>query len=81
MAQQKEAGKAAADFPCTTVPTFIDSAKELVEARTDNGLTIRVSFYENPGCAGHLTSIYVLDVLREASLLATFQMTQYQGAL
>jgi hypothetical protein len=66
---------------CTTVPAFIDSATRLVEASMGGGLTLRVSSYKDPGCAGHLATIYILDVLREANVLATFRIIQNQGVL
>lgn len=66
---------------CTTVPAFIDSATRLVEASMGGGLTLRVSSYKDPGCAGHLATIYILDVLRETNVLTTFRIIQNQGVL
>jgi hypothetical protein len=67
---------------CSTNPAYLDKAVQLFEATLKEGnLTLRVSTYETPGCAGHVTSIYVLDVLRAGELVKTFELSQYQGAL
>lgn len=66
---------------CTTTPAFVDSAKRVVEAATGRGLTLRLSSYKTPGCAGHLTTIYILDTLRGQEVLQTFQISQNHGPL
>ena len=42
---------------------------------------MRISTYENPGCAGHLATIYVLDILNRGVVLDTLLLSQYQGVL
>jgi hypothetical protein len=66
---------------CSTTPAFADSAVRLVEAMTGSGINLRVSAYKTPGCAGHLTTIYILDVLRGQDLIRTFQISQNHGPL
>ena len=66
---------------CTTTPAFVDSAKRLVEGATAGGLTLRLSSYKTPGCGGHLSTIYILDVLRKEDLLRSFQISQSHGPL
>ena len=71
-----------ADYECTTEPAYLDDAKQLFTAKIKgSGLHIRLSFYETPGCAGHLSSIYILDVLQEGKIVGTFELNQYQGAI
>jgi len=66
---------------CTTTPAFIDSAIRHMEASLQDGRTLRVSSYQTPGCAGHLATIYVLDILRGGEVLQTFLLSQSQGVL
>jgi hypothetical protein len=66
---------------CTTTPAFLDSAQRVVEAATEKGLSLRLSSYRTPGCAGHLTTIYILDVLRGQELVQTFQISHSHGPL
>ena len=66
---------------CPTTPAFVDSAERLVEAATGRGLTLRLSSYKTPGCAGHLTTIYILDVLRGQEVVQTFQISQSHSPL
>jgi hypothetical protein len=66
---------------CTTTPAFIDSATRIAEASLGGGLTLRLSFYQTPGCAGHLVTIYIADVLRGQDLLQSFQVNQIEGQL
>jgi len=66
---------------CTTTPAFVDSARRLVEGRMGSGLTLRLSSYKTPGCGGHLTTIYTLDILRGQDLIQTFQISQNHGPL
>jgi hypothetical protein len=56
---------------CTTTPAFIDSATRLFQGNFDNRLTVRLSAYKTPGCNGHLSTIYLLDVLRGDALMRT----------
>jgi len=69
------------ELECTTTPAFIDSATRIAEASLGGGLTLRLSSYQNPGCAGHLVTIYIADVLRGQDLLQSFQVNQIEGQL
>jgi hypothetical protein len=77
-AQKLEVEKGA---KCTSTPAFIDSAVYLLEAVAPDGFTVRLSSYKTPGCAGHLATIYVLDILRKKDVIRTFQLSQSHGAL
>jgi hypothetical protein len=66
---------------CTTVPAYIDSADRFLEAALPGGMTLRLSSYKNPGCAGHLSTIYLIDIVRGNNVLTTFQLVQNQGVL
>lgn len=68
------------DFECTTVPQFLDSAKVILTARVANS-SIRVSQYITPGCAGHLSEIYVLDVLTPGQEPRRFEFRHYHGVI
>ena len=53
-----------ADAECSTEPQFLDSARIILTANIgDSSTSIRLSKYMDPGCAGHLSEIYVLDVI------------------
>jgi hypothetical protein len=77
--EKRQTEKIAKD--CTTVPTYIDSAALFLEAGLGNGITLRLSSYKNPGCAGHLSTIYLIDLIRGNTVLTTFQLVQNQGVL
>src|SRR5262245_5179890 len=77
--EKRQTDKIAKD--CTTVPTYIDSAALFLEAGLANGITLRLSSYKNPGCAGHLATIYLIDLIRGNTVLTTFQLVQNQGVL
>ena len=64
---------------CTTVPAYIDSAALFLEAGLANGMTLRLSSYKNPGCAGHLSTIYLIDILRANTVLTTFQLVKIKA--
>ena len=67
---------------CSTEPQFLDSAKVLLTARVaKTSHTIRLSTYATPGCAGHLSEIYVLDVLTPGQEPRRFEFRHYQGVL
>jgi hypothetical protein len=66
---------------CTTVPTYIDSAARFLEVGIGNGLTLRLSSYKNPGCAGHLSTIYLIDIIRASTVIMTFHLVQNHGVL
>lgn len=70
------------DFECTTVPQFLDDAKIILTAKVANTkLSIRLSKYSTPGCAGHLADIYVLDVIEPGRDPRRFEFLHYQGVL
>ena len=80
--QKKTNRETAAEGECTTVPGYIDSATQIAEIGLAQGdLRLRVSTYVNPGCLGHLSSIYVLDVLQHSMVLRKFEVQRYRGAL
>ncbi len=67
---------------CTTGPSYLDEANQLWKAKlVDQDLTVRLSFYSDPGCAGHLVYIYVLDVLKDNQVQSTAEITHYFGAI
>ena len=70
------------DFECTTVPQFLDSAKVILTAKVANSnLSIRLSRFITPGCAGHLSEIYVLDVLAPGQEPRRFEFRHYHGVI
>lgn len=70
------------DSECTTVPHFLDDAKIILTANVaSTKLSIRLSKYSNPGCAGHLADIYVLDVMEPGRDPRRFEFLHYQGLL
>jgi hypothetical protein len=80
---KREDKKEAAELgECPTEPRYIDSATQIAEIGLAQGdLRLRVSTYEDPGCAGHLASIYILDLLRRNEVLRNIQVGRHQGAL
>lgn len=66
---------------CTTTPAFIDAATRVLEASLGGNLTLRLSSYSSPGCAGHLATVYIADILRGGDLIRSFQVAQSQGPL
>lgn len=79
--EKKESKTNASDFKCTTEPAYLDSAVQLFEATIDRSTSLRLSTYDNPGCGGHLASIYILDILKDNIPVKSFSISQYQGAL
>jgi hypothetical protein len=70
------------DIECTTVPQFLDDAKIILTASVSaTNLSIRLSKYSTPGCAGHLADIYVLDVVEQGREPRRFEFRHYQGLL
>jgi hypothetical protein len=70
------------DFECTTVPQFLDSARVILTAAiADSNLSIRLSHFITPGCAGHLSAIYVLDVIAPGQEPRRFEFRHYHGVL
>jgi hypothetical protein len=76
---KRQTEKVVAD--CTTVPAYIDSAARFLEVGIGNGLTLRLSSYKNPGCAGHLSTIYLIDIIRANAVITTFHFVQNHGVL
>jgi hypothetical protein len=67
---------------CTTVPRFLDDAKELARFRLKGkSTTVRVSSYENAGCLGHLEKVYVVDVFENDRLQKSYQLNHYIGPI
>jgi hypothetical protein len=70
------------DIECTTEPQWVDSAEIILTARVAaSKANIRLSSYQNPGCAGHLSTIYVLDVMVQGRQLRRFEFRHYQGVM
>ena len=70
------------DFECTTEPQYLDSAEVILTGRiAKTNLSIRVSSYQTPGCAGHLSEIYILDVLEPGRDPRRFEFRHYVGVL
>jgi hypothetical protein len=80
---KREDKKQAAELgECPTVPRYIDSATQIAEIGLAQGdLRLRVSTYEDPGCSGHLASVYILDLLRRNEVLRKIQVSRNQGPL
>lgn len=81
IAQQKQASTPK-DFECTTEPRFLDAAAVILTARVAKTKTaIRLSTYATPGCAGHLSEVYVLDVIEPGRDPRRFEFRHYAGVL
>jgi len=79
VAKQK---KAAAAGGCMMSPNFLDSAKVIVTFRiAGTDYRGRLSTYNDPGCAGHLSSIYVLDIIDSGKTRSTSRLVHYKGAI
>lgn len=67
---------------CTTVRRYLDSAEIVLTAKiAKTNVSLRLSQYQNPGCAGHLAEIYVLDVIEPGRDPRRFQFSHYVGLL
>ena len=78
----KDRGAIPKDVECTTVPQFLDDAKVILTASiARRNVSIRLSKYSTPGCAGHLADVYVLDVLAPEQEPRRFEFRHYQGVL
>jgi len=67
---------------CTTEPRYLDSATILLSARVaKTNAAIRLSKFETPGCAGHLSEIYVLDIVEPGREPRRFEFRHYVGPL
>lgn len=70
------------NIECTTEPRFLDAATVILTANISRSqASIRLSRYLNPGCAGHLSEIYVLDVLAPGQAPRRFEFRHYHGVL
>jgi hypothetical protein len=70
------------NIECTTEPRFLDSAEVVLTARVaKTPMSIRLSKYLNPGCAGHLSEFYVLDVMSPGEPARRFEFRHYHGVL
>jgi hypothetical protein len=70
------------DLECTTEPRYLDSARVILTGKiAKTNISIRLSRYETPGCAGHLSEIYVLDVLEPGRGPRRFEFRHYVGLL
>lgn len=67
---------------CSTEPRYLDSARIILTANIPkSSASIRLSSYLNPGCAGHLSEIYVLDVMSPGQPSRRFEFRHYHGVL
>ena len=67
---------------CSTEARYLDSARIILTANiAKSAASIRLSSYLNPGCAGHLSEIYVLDVLSPGQPARRFEFRHYHGVL
>jgi hypothetical protein len=85
-AEREEVTAARAQVPnnveCSTEPQYLDAAKiVLTAAIAKMPASIRLSRYLNPGCAGHLSEIYVLDVIAPGQPSRRFEFRHYHGVL
>jgi hypothetical protein len=79
---QMEKERRSPSTECATAPAFLDQAVVLFQAQLVNPVaTLRLSSYIDPGCSGHLTRIYLLDLLRDDQPVRTLRLVQYKGAL
>ncbi len=63
-------------------PLGASEAVQIFEGVVREGnLTVRLSTYDDPGNAGHLASVYILDVFRNGQLIKKFEISQPQGVL
>lgn len=70
------------DIECTTEPGYLDSARVILTGKiAKTNISIRLSVFDTPGCAGHLSEIYVLDVLEPGRDPRRFEFRHYVGVL
>lgn len=70
------------NIKCTTEPQWLDAAKIMLTVRlTGSPTTLRLSSYQDPGCSGHLSTIYVLDVITPGRDPRRFEFRHQQGVL
>jgi hypothetical protein len=85
-AERKEVAAARKESPkdaeCSTEPRYLDSARIVLTADIQKlRASIRLSKYLTPGCAGHLSEIYVLDVMSPNQPAQRFEFRHYHGVL
>ena len=69
-------------WECTTIPAFLDSAKQILTFKIKGtNYAGRISGYSNPGCLGHLADIYILDIFQNGNLKQSFELNHYEGAI
>jgi hypothetical protein len=79
---QKRKAQIPKDYECTTEPGGIDQAQIMARAKIKGHKeSIRISYYSDPGCAGHLSDIYVLDIVNGDQVEGTFDLGHYQGPI
>ncbi|MGD2270750.1 MAG: hypothetical protein PVI06_10170 [Desulfobacterales bacterium] len=68
---------------CAVVAYIIfGTAEQLVSVEFLNSESeIRISRYSNPGCAGHLADIYVLDIIKNHNVIKTIELDHYFGPI
>lgn len=67
---------------CSSVPQFLDSAKVMVTFKVrGSDQEVRVSTFSNPGCGGHLSDAFVMDVLKQGKVQETGFLWLYRGIL
>jgi len=65
---------------CTTNPSYLNDAKKILEADVENTpYQLRLSYYDQSGCGGHLALYYILDILNKGKLIQSYYMTHYLG--
>jgi hypothetical protein len=76
--------KAAAkpDEDATTVPQYFDSAEVLLEgAIKGQPFRLRISTYQDAGAGGHLSHVYIADVVEKDHVVGTYVLTHYFGPI
>ena len=70
------------DFECSTEPQYLDEAKVILTGKiAKTNVSIRLSSYQTPGCAGHLSELYILDVIEPGRDPRRFEFRHYVGVL
>lgn len=70
------------NYECNTNIKYLDEAQQIVVIKLkQSGRQLRLSSYDNPGCAGHLITVWILDLLQDGQLIESQSTYHYQGAL
>jgi len=78
LTSNKDAGKT----DCATKPGSVGDAVVLVTGKVQGtAQSLRLSTYQDAGCGGHLSRIYVLDVLDGGKVVETRFATRYFGPI